>query len=202
MTEQVRFSPLAPLTLVVISNLPLQLADCSRLGPAELELLRLHCDGPLLLEFLQLLMSRSNAISSGTYPNPCLADRPSETLHREIVELANKTTDLVPVIGCCLRWIAARDDFEKAGGYAVLAELLSIRRQGESREMRAPNNVGSGKAILQCREMLLHTILDVPGVPSSAQLLAIKAFVRLRVRQPSFLLTLTDGSQNCYVYPT
>jgi hypothetical protein len=58
----------------------------------------------------------------------------AETLQKEVVELANKTLDLQTVIRCCLRWIAAKDEMEKAGGYAVLVELLSIRRQGESRK--------------------------------------------------------------------
>jgi hypothetical protein len=133
-TELVRYSLLAKLTLVVKPDLPLQLANCRSLGPAELELLRLQCDGPLLLDYLQLLMSRSDVIPSGTYSRPCLADQPAETLQKEVVELANKTADLGSLMVCCLRWIAARDEMEKAGGYAVLVELLSIRRQGESRE--------------------------------------------------------------------
>jgi len=73
--ELVRSSRLAELTLVVMPDLPLQLGDCRSLGPAELELLRLQCDGPLLLDYLQLLMSRSDVIPSGTSSRPCLANK-------------------------------------------------------------------------------------------------------------------------------
>jgi len=134
-TELVRYSYPAELIPVVKPDIPLQLDNCRNLGPAELELLRLQCDGPLLLDYLQLLMSRSNAIPSGMYSRPCLADQPVETLQREVVELATKTSDLGSLMACCLRWIATRNEIERAGGFAVLVELLSIRRQGESWEM-------------------------------------------------------------------
>lgn len=64
--------------LAVKSDLPLQLATYHNLGPAELELLRMGCDDDdSLSSYMQLLMSKSDMISQGSYSlrdHPMLID--------------------------------------------------------------------------------------------------------------------------------
>jgi hypothetical protein len=199
----VRLPYQAALTPVVESSTPFRLESIQSLGPAELELLRLEChDGRSLMDYLALLMSKSEMITSGMSLGSAFADL-AETLQKEVMAVAGQTSDLEAIIRCCLAWIAARAASHRPGGFAVLFELLSIRRQGTWCCYFQADIAGSGKAILRCREALLDTLLAGPGDPSSAQLAAIKAFVRLRVSQNDALSRITlTSSLSCYACRT